>query len=46
MVCVDLGNFLEIIFFNIIKVCENICNGGVDILIVGGFFGGSVIYVW
>ncbi len=45
-VCADLGNLLEITAFNIVKACENICNGGVDISVVGGLPGGSATYAW
>lgn len=45
-VCADLGNLLEINSFNIVKACENICNGAVDISIVGGLPGGTATFAW
>ncbi|MEZ5041746.1 MAG: cohesin domain-containing protein [Saprospiraceae bacterium] len=45
-ICVNLGNLLEITSFNIVKACENTCNGAVNISTVGGLTGGSATFAW
>jgi len=45
-ICADLGNLLEITSFSIIEACESICNGGVDISVVGGLPGGAATFGW